>query len=310
MAGRELSRKDAWITALRPHTLPAAGSPILVGTGFAIHDGVFSFLPAVMALLGAGLIQTGTNLANDYYDAKKGVDTEDSEGFTRVTHSGLIPEVQVRNAMILTFAASILVGVYLVSLGGVPIVVIGLASIAAGVLYTGGPYPFGYYGLGDVFVFIFFGLVAVTGTYYVQAVSVLDHSFPLWVPTGTIRTAVILGSLPMAALITNILVVNNIRDLNTDKAANKRTLAVILGYTGSRLEFFFLLILAYSVPLYFFSIGYSVLVLLPLVTLPYALKIALTIYRSTEAKTLNKTLTDTGRLTALFAVFFSLGLVT
>lgn len=309
MPSREFSRKDAWVAAVRPHTLPAAASPVMVGTGFAIDDGVFVFLPAVMALLGATLIQTGTNLANDYYDAVKGVDTAERQGFTRVTHSGLIPAESVRNAMIAAFGGAIIIGVYLVWVGGIPILVVGLVSIAAGILYTGGPYPFGYYGLGDVFVFVFFGLIAVTGTYYVQIVSQVSGTFPLWIPAGSIPASVVIGSLPMAALITNILVVNNIRDIETDEAANKRTLAVLLGYTGSRIEFIALLLLAYSIPIYFFSIGYTPFILLPLLTVPFAVLILRTVIWSTNASKLNETLTKTGRLTAVYAVLFAVGLV-
>ncbi len=308
METRGVSRTEAWVAALRPHTLPAAASPVVVGTGFAIHDGVFVYFPAIMALLGAALIQTGTNLANDYYDAIKGVDTAERQGFTRVTHTGLIPAKTVRNAMIVAFGGAMIVGLYLVWLGGVPILVVGVLSIAAGILYTGGPYPFGYYGLGDIFVFVFFGLIAVTGTYYVQSVSLLQASFPLWIPPNTISATVIIGSIPMAALITNILVVNNIRDIETDKAANKRTLAVLLGYTGSRIEFFALLVLAYSIPIYFFTIGYSPIILVPLVTLPLAGSLLRTIMRSTDATKLNKTLTKTGRLTVIYAVLFAFGL--
>jgi 1,4-dihydroxy-2-naphthoate octaprenyltransferase len=266
-------------------------------------------VPAVMALLGAGLIQIGTNLANDYYDAIKGVDTADREGFTRVTHSGLLPAQSVRNGMIMTFTAAVITGIYLVWVGGIPILLVGILSIAAGILYTGGPYPFGYYGLGDVFVFIFFGLIAVTGTYYVQIVSFTHAFFPIWIPPGTIPQTVIIGSLPMAALITNILVVNNIRDIETDKAANKRTLAVLIGYTGSRVEFTALMVLAYSIPLYFFVMGYPLVVLLPLLSLPVAVTILRTVLRSTHATKLNNALTQTGQLTAVFAGLFAIGLI-
>jgi 1,4-dihydroxy-2-naphtoate prenyltransferase (EC 2.5.1.-) len=180
----EISRARAWVVAARPQTLPAAAAPVVVGTGLAVHDGVFAPLPALAALLGALLIQVGTNLANDYFDAVNGADTDDSEGFTRVTQAGLIPPEQVRAATAATFGAAVLVGSYLVYVGGLPILVIGLASIASGVAYTGGPYPLGYHGLGDLFVFVFFGLVAVTGTYYVQAVQVLADPLTTTVPPG------------------------------------------------------------------------------------------------------------------------------
>src|SRR6056297_3093115 len=173
MSGSNLSRRQAWVAAARPQTLPAAAAPILVGVGLAVNDGVFAPVPAVAAFIGAALIQIATNFANDYYDAIQGADTDDREGFTRVTQSGLIEPGRVKAAMYATFAAAIVVGGYLVYVGGVPILVIGLLSVISGIAYTGGPYPLGYHGLGDLFVFVFFGVIAVTGTYYVQAAAVV-----------------------------------------------------------------------------------------------------------------------------------------
>lgn len=181
---QSISRQKAWVMAARPQTLPAAAAPILVGTGVAIHDGVFAPLPALAALLGAALIQIGTNFANDYYDAIKGADTADREGFTRVTAGGLIDPPAVKRAMYLTFMIAILVGATLVWVGGIPILIVGLLSVGSGIAYTGGPYPLGYHGLGDVFVFVFFGLIAVTGTYYVQAAALIAGTFPLGIPAG------------------------------------------------------------------------------------------------------------------------------
>jgi 1,4-dihydroxy-2-naphthoate polyprenyltransferase len=293
--------------AARPQTLPAAASPVVVGIGLALGTGVFAPLPALAALVGALLIQVGTNFANDYYDAKSGVDSDDREGFTRVTQSGLISPPQVRSAMIATFALAILVGVYLVSVGGVPIIVIGLASVAAGVLYAGGPYPFGSYGLGDLFVFLFFGLVAVTGTYYVQAAA-LATAFPLWLPPDTLPLAAVVASLPAAALSTNILVVNNLRDRETDEAAGKRSLAVIIGYRWSRVEFALLLGMAYTVPVVFWLTGFSLLVLAPLLTVPYAISIAETVVTRTDGDVLNPALSQVGKLLAAHSALFALGL--
>jgi 1,4-dihydroxy-2-naphthoate octaprenyltransferase len=219
----------------------------------------------------------------------------------------LIHPDSVQRAIVITFGLAILVGVYLVASGGLPILLIGLASIAAGILYTGGPYPFGYYGLGDVFVFVFFGLVAVTGTYYVQAAAAAPL-FPLTPPPDTIPATAVIASLPMAALITNILVVNNIRDLESDRAAGKHTLAVYLSYTGSRTEFIGLLVLAYLVPLWFVLLRDSLLILLPLVTLPYAVKLSRTVLTRTSGAALNPALEQTGRLTAAFALLYSIGL--
>ena len=307
MGTQEVSRRQAWLMATRPQTLPAAAAPVVVGIGLALGTGVFAPLPALAALVGALLIQIGTNFANDYYDAKSGVDSDDREGFTRVTQSGLISPSQVRSAMAATFALAILLGVYLVYVGGVPIVVIGLASVAAGVLYAGGPYPFGSYGLGDLFVFVFFGLVAVTGTYYVQAAA-FASAFPLWIPSGTLPLAAIVASLPAAALSTNILVVNNLRDRETDKAAGKRSLAVIIGYRWSRVEFVLMLGMAYAIPLVFWLTGYPVLVLAPLLTIPYAISIAETVVTHTNGEILNPALSQVGKLLAAHSVLFALGL--
>ena len=293
--------------AARPQTLPAAAAPVLVGTGLAVYRDVFAPIPAVAALVGALLIQVGTNFANDYYDAQSGVDSDEREGFTRVTQSGLIGPSEVRRAMVGTFALAIALGTYLVFVGGLPIVVVGLSSVAAGVIYAGGPYPFGSYGLGDLFVFVFFGLVAVTGTYYVQAAA-LTRSFPLWLPPGTLPLAAVVASLPAAGLSTNILVVNNLRDRETDMAAGKRSLAVIVGYRWSRVEFLCMTGMAYTIPLVFWLTGYGALVLAPLLTLPYAARIAATVLTRTDGDALNPALEQVGKLLAAHSLLFALGL--
>ena len=294
--------------AARPQTLPAAAAPVVVGTGLAVGKDVFAPLPALAALVGALLIQVGTNFANDYYDAQSGVDTDEREGFTRVTQSGLITPTEVRRAMVATFACSILLGTYLVYVGGLPIVVIGLASVAAGILYAGGPYPLGSYGLGDLFVFVFFGLVAVTGTYYVQAAAALAGPFPLWIPSRTLPVAALVAALPAAALSTNILVVNNVRDRETDRRAGKRSLAVLVGYRLSRVEFLLMLGMAYTVPVVFWLTGFGPLVLAPLLTLPYAARITRTVLTRTDGAALNPALEQVGKLLAAHSVLFALGL--
>ena len=309
MAPAEISRRRAWIIAARPQTLPAAAAPVVVGVGLALYDGVFAPLPALAALVGALLIQIGTNFANDYYDAVKGADTEDREGFTRVTAGGLIPPSQVKRAMYLTFLAAVLVGTYLVYVGGVPILVVGVLSVLSGIAYTGGPYPLGYHGLGDLFVFIFFGLVAVAGTYYVQAAAVLAGPLPVGIPPETVPLGVVVAALPIAALSTNILVVNNVRDKEEDATTGKRTLAVRFGYGFARAEWVALLVLAYAVPLWFLrQPGFTLGVALPYLTLPYALDITRTMLTETAGEVLNPTLERTGRLLAGYAVLFAVGL--
>ena len=229
-----MSRASAWIQAARPKTLSAAAAPVLVGAGLAEWHGAFALLPVVAALAGAILIQIGTNLANDYYDFVRGADTPDRVGPVRVTQAGLIPPEHVWRGMVAVLVAAAAVGVYLVIVGGWPIVWIGLASLLCAVAYTGGPYPLGYHGLGDPFVFVFFGLVAVGGTYWVQTLSV--------------PADVLLAGAGMGALSTAILVANNLRDLETDTSVGKRTLAVRLGRNGSRVEYAVLMTIGFIIP--------------------------------------------------------------
>ena len=296
--------------AARPQTLPAGAAPVVVGVGLAVHAGVFAPLPALGALVGALLIQVGTNFANDYYDAVNGADTDEREGFTRVTAGGLIEPAAVRRAMALTYGLAVLVGVGLVALGGVPIVAVGLSGIAAGVLYTGGPFPYGYRGLGDLFVFVYFGLVAVTGTYYVQAVATMPvGTFPTGLPAGAVPVDAVVASLPAAGLSTAILVVNNIRDRETDMAAGKKTLAVYLGYRWSRVEFLALTGMAYVVPLLFaLDPSYGLPALAPLLTLPLAASIATTVLERTDGESLNPTLERVGQTLFLHSLLFAAGL--
>jgi 1,4-dihydroxy-2-naphthoate octaprenyltransferase len=304
----DVSRTRAWVIAARPQTLPAAVAPVVVGTGLAVHDGVFAALPALFALLGAALIQVGTNFANDYYDAVQGADTEAREGFTRVTASGLISASEVKRAMYLTFLVAVVVGTYLVSVGGVPILVVGLLSVLSGIAYTGGPYPLGYHGLGDVFVFVFFGLVAVVGTYYVQAAAVLSGAFPLWLPPGTVTTAAVVASLPIAAISTNILVVNNLRDRREDARTGKRTLVVRFGPRFARAQYVALFVLAYAVPVVLFSLpSFGLPALAPLLSLPLAVLVTRTVLTEESGDALNPALEQTGKTLALYAVLAAAG---
>src|SRR5690242_12306675 len=206
--------------AARPRTLPAAVAPVLVGTALAAADDIFHPLTFAATLIGAIFIQVGTNLSNDYSDARRGADTEDRLGPVRVTAGGLVPPRQVLHATYVSFGVAVLVGCYLVAVAGPGLLLVGAASILAGVLYTGGPRPYGYEGLGEVFVFLFFGIVAVTGSYFVQTMHLIWEAFVLAVPVGLLAAA--------------ILLVNNIRDVDTDRRAGKRTLAVRLGRDGAR----------------------------------------------------------------------------
>lgn len=289
------STTQAWILASRPKTLPAAVGPVLVGVGLAVADGVFAWLPALAALLGALLLQIGSNLANDYFDYFKGADTEDRLGPVRVTSAGLLSPAQVRAGMVAVFGLAALVGLYLVYVGGWPILALGATAILAAITYTGGPLPYGYYGLGELFTFLFFGVAAVCGTYWVQAQALTWRA--------------VAASVPIGALVAAILVVNNYRDIETDRRAGKRTLAVLLGRRGTRIEFAALLAVAYLTPvLMLLAERRSGWVLLPLVTLPLAVRTAQALAGATDGPTLNKTLAATARLSMLFGVLFALGL--
>ena len=310
-ATADISQARAWLIAARPQTLPAGASPVVLGIGLAVADGRFAAVPALAAMVGALLIQVGTNFANDYFDAVNGADTDEREGFTRVTAGGLIEPRRVKLAMAGTYALAILVGLYLVAVGGIPILVVGLSSILAGLLYTGGPYPYGYYGLGDLFVFVYFGVVAVAGTYYVQAAATLGGDFPVGLPAGTVTPEALLVGAGAGALSTAILVVNNVRDMETDAAAGKRTLAVVLGYRYSRVEFLALLAVGYAVPpVLWLGYDYPVAVVLSWLTLPLAGLIARTVLTRTDGEALNPALERTGQLLALYAVLLAVGLAT
>jgi 1,4-dihydroxy-2-naphthoate octaprenyltransferase len=284
-----------WIAATRPRTLPAAVAPVLVGAAFAWHDGTF-IAPAAIACLGfALLIQIGTNFANDYYDFIKGADTAERVGPRRAVAAGLVRPAAMKAAMAGVFVAAFLVGLSLLSYGGWPLMIIGVASIVCGIAYTGGPYPLGYNGLGDVFVFIFFGLVAVCATYFVQA--------------GEVSGDVILASIAIGLLAANILVVNNYRDVETDEKAGKRTLVVRFGRSAARLQFGVSLFLAFTIPVHLVMRGFEPVVLLPVAIAPMAFR---HVRRLAEAETpaeLIVLLGDTGKLLAMYALLLSVGVV-
>jgi 1,4-dihydroxy-2-naphthoate octaprenyltransferase len=284
-----------WIQAFRPRTLTAAVAPVAVGTALAYAHGTGRPLPALAALAGALLIQIGTNLTNDYYDFKKGADTAERVGPTRVTQSGLIAPQAVLRAAALAFGLAVAVGVYLVAVGGWPIVAIGLLSVLAGYAYTGGPYPLGYHGLGDVFVFLFFGLVAVGGTYFVQA--------------GTVVPAAMVAAVPVGALGMAILAVNNLRDVGTDAKAGKRTLVVRLGVGAGRVEYIAALAAAFLAPVAMVALGYaSSWALLAVASLPLAAAPLRRVLYQTGPH-LNRALAETARLQLVHSLLFAAGLV-
>jgi 1,4-dihydroxy-2-naphthoate octaprenyltransferase len=288
-------RRQAWLMASRPRTLPAAIAPVIVGAALAIRDDVFQPLAALACLLAALLIQIGSNFANDLGDYYRNADVPERVGPTRVTSAGLLTPRQVKTGLVVVFGLAALCGLYLIYLRGWPILLVGVLSLLAAVAYTAGPLPFGYYGLGDLICFVFFGLIAVVGTYYVQA--------------GITTPVVWISAVPMGSLVTAILVVNNTRDADTDAKVGKRTLAVIFGRRGARIEYVLLLALAYVTPfVLWLGFGLRPWVLLPLLTLPLAVRHARALLH-VLGPALNKTLAGTAQLAVIYALAFAVGLI-
>jgi 1,4-dihydroxy-2-naphthoate polyprenyltransferase len=285
-----------WLVAARPRTLPAAVAPVLVGTSLAGSESVFRPLAFAAALIGSVFIQVGTNLSNDYSDARRGADTEDRLGPVRVTAGGLMPPRTVLIGTYVAFGIAVAAGAYLAAIAGWQLLVVGAASILAGVLYTGGPRPYGYEGLGELFVFMFFGVVAVVGSYYVQTEELRWEAFALSVPVGLLASA--------------ILVVNNVRDIETDRRAGKRTVAVKLGRDRARRLYVAMLVLAFAVPpIVWLAGGLSAWILLSLGALPLAPPLWRTVATKTDGPSLNLALAGTGRLLAVYSILLSVGVL-
>jgi 1,4-dihydroxy-2-naphthoate polyprenyltransferase len=296
-ASLEIKPARAWLLASRPATLPAAAVPVFVGAAVAINEGA-TLRPLVFAvtLVCALLIQIGTNFANDYSDFHRGADHAGRLGPVRVTQSGLITHAAVRRGIVVAFGTATLFGIWLSLIGGWPIILIGVLSIISGLAYTGGPFPFGYYGLGDIFVFAFFGLIAVTGTAFLQ--------------TGTWSQLALILSVPVGLLVTNILVINNLRDLPTDRAANKMTLAVRLGDRATRIQYAIFVVLSYAVPLVI-AIGNASerWLMLTWLTMPLALGLVKTVLGGLTGRDLNPVLKRTGQLLLFFGLLLAAGAV-
>lgn len=285
-----------WVMAARPKTLPLGVAPVLVGTALAGYLHIFHPLRFIAALLGSVFIQVGANLSNDYSDAHRGADTEDRLGPVRVTAGGLVPPRQVLIATYVTFGLAVLCGAYLIAVAGWQLLLIGVASIVAGVLYTGGPRPYGYEGLGEVFVFLFFGIAAVAGSYFAQVRDFSWESLVLSAPIGLIAAAV--------------LVVNNTRDIDTDRRANKRTLAVRIGRERSRKMYATMLLIAYPIALVPWVFGpLRAWLLLPFLTLPLAASVIRIVASHSDGPSLNRALAKTGQLQLCFCVLLSVGLL-
>jgi len=289
------SKLNYWFLASRPKTLLAAVVPVMVGSALAVSMNKF-FLPySIIALLCSILIQIGTNFTNDLYDYLKGSDTVKRKGPRRVLASGLISVREMKIAIILVFGLTFLLGLYLVFSVGILILWVGIFSIAAGIIYTAGPYPLAYNGLGDVFVFIFFGIVGTMGTFYLH--------------TQPISLTAFLVSIPVGALITNILVVNNYRDIDEDREANKKTLAVILGRTFSKRQFILLILISYLISfILYFYYDYSIWIFLPFITIPISV-VLIKMLNTLKGEELNKTLELSAKFSGLYGLLLSIGLI-
>lgn len=280
---------------MRPKTLPAAASGVLMGSALAWRDGHFQLAPALAALAVALLLQIGSNVANDVYDFERGTDTSERQGPLRVTQAGLLTPAQVKRGMWIIFALAAGLGLYLAFLRGWVVIAIGLAAILSAIAYTGGPFPLGYYGLGDLFVFIFFGVAAVAGTYFVQAGSVSAAAWWMSVPVGLIITA--------------ILVVNNLRDIENDRKGNKLTLAVRLGARGTRAEYLLCMAGAYLIVPLAAALGLIPWTgLLAWLSLPLAIKTTRTVFTQ-AGRPLNAALAGTGQVALLFSLLFWMGML-
>jgi 1,4-dihydroxy-2-naphthoate octaprenyltransferase len=286
---------QSWILASRPKTLPAAVVPVMVGSALAIYHGIFFPAYSIIALMCSILIQIGTNFTNDLYDHIKGSDTKERKGPQRVLASGLISVEEMKWGIFLVFFLAFLLGLYLVFSVGLMILWIGIFSILAGLAYTAGPFPLAYNGLGDLFVFIFFGIVGTVGTYY------------LHVQQFTALSLII--SSPVGGLITNILIVNNYRDIEEDKTSGKNTLAVILGKEFSRFEYVFFILVSFFIPfLLHFKYDFNNWIFLPYITLPLAITLVKMIY-AYKGTQLNKTLELSAKYSVLYGLLLSVGII-
>ncbi|MDP8305305.1 MAG: 1,4-dihydroxy-2-naphthoate polyprenyltransferase [Candidatus Chlorobium antarcticum] len=285
---------DAWVLAIRPKTLPAGAVPVVLGSALAAEAGSFLLLPAIVTLVCALGIQVATNFINEIYDFRKGADTSERLGPTRTVAAGLISENTMVRAAAALLSAVFLLGLYLVFIGGWPILLIGMLSILFAWAYTGGPRPIAYSGLGDLFVFVFFGLVAVGGTYFVQA--------------SALEPRVLLAAVVPGAFSVNILLCNNIRDIATDRKVGKMTLPARIGAGPARMLYLILTVFAYLVPVLLWLSGSSVWVLLSLLSLPLAVSALRSLYDS-EGCELNSVLAATGKLMTIHGLLLSAGLL-
>ena len=292
MYTKNLTKTQIWLLAIRPKTLPAAGAGVITGTALAYHDGHFALLPALAALLGALLLQIGSNLANDVFDHLRGAESKERLGPMRVTQAGLLSPKEVQIGMSITFSLAALIGAYLFTVAGWAILLIGLTAILSAIAYTG---PISDRGLGDIFVFIYFGIAAVVGTYYVQALSTSPAAW--WM------------SVPIGVLIVNILVVNNLRDIAVDRDAGKITMAVRMGVSGTREEYAILLAISYLIlPILIGLELIPIWTMLVWLSAPFAISVN-RIVKNELGSPLNKALAGSGQIALIYSVLFLAGIL-
>ena len=285
---------SAWILASRPKTLPAAISPVLMGTTMAFADGGVHWLSAFLALFGALMIQIGTNLANDYFDHKHGKDTHERLGPMRVTQAGLVSDHAMKLAISIVFTAAFVAGIYLVYRAGWPIVIIGLLSLLFGMIYTAGPFPLAYLGIADLFAFLFFGPIALAGTYYAQT---LDMN---WV--------VLVAGIAPGCFSIALLTVNNLRDVDEDRGTNKKTLIVRLGKSYGRSQYLVSMILAALIPIVLWQMTSSHSgVLITLLALIFSIPAIRGMFGGAQGRGLNQTLAQTGKTQLIYTLLFIIG---
>jgi 1,4-dihydroxy-2-naphthoate octaprenyltransferase len=288
------SKIRLWFKSIRPRTLPAASAPVIIGLALAFYENKINLFIAIFTLVSALLIQIGTNLANDYFDFIKGVDTDKRVGPVRLIQAGLIKKNEMLAAFIIAFFAASVFGIFLVIRGGYPILLVGIFAVIFGILYTAGPAPLGYIGLGDIFVFIFFGLISVTGTYYLQLLK--------------INQIVLIASFAPGFLSMAILTANNIRDIKTDKESGKRTLIARFGYNFGLFEYLFCIVAAHLIPIVLVLITRShYFSLISVLTITLAVKPVKIILSHPEPKSLIPVLGTTSQILLIFSILFSIG---
>jgi 1,4-dihydroxy-2-naphthoate octaprenyltransferase len=307
-----VSRRDVWVHMLLypRHTLPTAAAPVIVASGLAWRDGVFVARAAVAAFLAGWLIQLGGVIADNYHNLSRHADDREHAAFVAALRAGIVTLAELRAAIAACYVLAALPGAYLVYVSGFPALAVGIASILASLAYSANPYPLGDHGLGDPLFFVFFGVVSVVASYYVQAAATVSAPLTLGIPAGTLPWTAVAVSVPVAALATNILVIDNIRDLDYDRAKNERTIAVLIGPGWSRVEYVLLLILAYAVPMVLWLAGgFTARVLLPLASLPYAVIVAGRVIRTTRHDAMVPLTPQAAQLLLAYSLLFAAGLV-